>query len=202
MTPAPLVLAAHGSADPRFAQVIESLATSVRQLRPELEVRVGYLDHGPDLRVASVGGVTVPVFLARGHHVQVDVPARADVVTRALGPDPRLAAVLAERLREAGWDGQPVALAAVSSTEPQAHADVAATAAQLAAVLRVAVSVDDVADGAVASYLLAPGGFADRIAGSGATIVSKPLGADPRLAEIIVDRYDEVVDARSGAQPV
>lgn len=198
MTAAPLVLAAHGSADPRFAEVIESLAALVSELRP-LEVRIGYLDHGPDLRAAAVGGVTVPVFLARGHHVHTDVPARAGLVAQAVGPDPRLATVLADRLREAGWDGAPVLLAAADSADPQALADIRQTAADLGAVLDIDVSaafISELPDAdAVASYLLAPGAFADRLARCGAGIVSAPLGADPLIAEIILDRYDAAVSA-------
>jgi sirohydrochlorin ferrochelatase len=205
MTAAPLVLAAHGSADPRFAEVIESLAALVAGLRPALELRIGYLDHGPDLRGVAAGGVTVPVFLARGYHVNTDVPARADLVTQAVGPDPRLATVLADRLREAGWNGGPAVLAAADSSDPRALADVRQTAADLGAVLDTDVSaavVSELSDSdAVASYLLAPGAFADRIATCGAPIVSAPLGADPLIAEIILDRYDAFLAShQSGAQ--
>jgi sirohydrochlorin ferrochelatase len=196
MRAAPLVVAAHGSTDPRFAEVIESLAALVAGLRPALEVRIGYLDHGPDLGVAAAGGVTVPVFLARGYHVHTDVPAVADLVAPAVGPDPRLATVLADRLREAGWNGGPAVLAAADSSDPRALADVRQMAADLGAVLGAEVSaafVSELPDAdAVASYLLAPGAFADRIATCGARIVSAPLGADPLIAEIILDRYDAI----------
>ena len=49
---------------------------------------------------------------------------------------------------------------------------------------------------AVATYLLAPGFFADRVAAvaraAGAT-ASPPLGADPRLAALALHRYDEAL---------
>jgi sirohydrochlorin ferrochelatase len=47
----------------------------------------------------------------------------------------------------------------------------------------------------VASYLLAPGLFADRIRdaslAAGAAEVSPALGAGPEVADIILDRYQE-----------
>jgi sirohydrochlorin ferrochelatase len=42
---------------------------------------------------------------------------------------------------------------------------------------------------AVASYLLAPGFFQRRIEKSGADVVTGPIGADPRVVEIVVARY-------------
>ena len=47
LNPPPLVVAAHGSTDSRFAAVVESLAAQVRGLLADVDVRVGYLDHGP-----------------------------------------------------------------------------------------------------------------------------------------------------------
>ena len=45
----------------------------------------------------------------------------------------------------------------------------------------------------VASYLLAPGLFADRITAAtraaGAAVVSAPLGAAPEVADVLLDRY-------------
>jgi sirohydrochlorin ferrochelatase len=47
----------------------------------------------------------------------------------------------------------------------------------------------------VASYLLAPGLFADRIRdaslAAGAAAVSPALGAAPEVADVILDRYQE-----------
>ncbi|MGO1315861.1 MAG: sirohydrochlorin chelatase, partial [Cellulomonadaceae bacterium] len=42
----------------------------------------------------------------------------------------------------------------------------------------------------VASYLLAPGVFHDRLAGAGADVVSAPLAPDVRLAQVVLARYD------------
>ena len=46
------------------------------------------------------------------------------MITAPLGPDRRLATVLAQRLRAAGWRGeQPVVLAAAGSADNEARAD-------------------------------------------------------------------------------
>src|SRR5699024_7271054 len=41
----------------------------------------------------------------------------------------------------------------------------------------------------VASYVLAPGHFANLIATAGADVVTDPVGTDPRVAEIVAERY-------------
>jgi sirohydrochlorin ferrochelatase len=43
---------------------------------------------------------------------------------------------------------------------------------------------------AVASYLLAPGQFADRLAAAGADVTSAPLGDAQEVAELVLARYD------------
>jgi sirohydrochlorin ferrochelatase len=211
----PLVLAAHGSADPRFGQVLQSLAAIVAANRPELDVRIGYLEYGPpDLaEVASPGAVVVPVLLSRGFHVGTDIPGATPgcVVTPPIAPDPRLTTVLVARLRDAGWsDQQPVVLAAAGSKDPRALADVRQAAADLGAALGLSVTAAflsageprfadvDVQSATVATYLLAPGHFGDVVAASRAAIVAAPLGADPLLANVIIDRYDAALDSPSG----
>jgi sirohydrochlorin ferrochelatase len=56
----------------------------------------------------------------------------------------------------------------------------------------------------VASYLLAPGLFADRIRESslaaGAAAVSAPLGAAPEVADVLLDRYLEAAAGGLGQQ--
>jgi sirohydrochlorin ferrochelatase len=42
----------------------------------------------------------------------------------------------------------------------------------------------------VASYLLAPGHFHDKLASTGADQVTAPLLPDDRIAAILLDRYD------------
>jgi len=171
-------------------------------------VQVAYLDHGPPLLpdLDTAGAVVVPVFLARGFHVVIDVPVQAAddaFVARAIGPDPLLAVAVRDRLAEAGYDGKtPVVLAAAGSKSNDALADVKAAADQLADLIGVRVKPAFVSDGSpllskldvsknvVASYLLSPGVFADDVAACGAALVSAPIGAHPAIAQIVVNRYD------------
>ena len=162
--------------------------------------------------------VVVPLLLSGGYHVHVDIARAVDgaagaVSARPLGPDERLVAVLHERLVAAGDDpadpSTAVVLAAAGSSDPRSVADVEATAALLqqrwagpvttgygsAAEPRVpdAVAAARSAGAArvvLASYLLAPGHFHDRLAAAGADAVSAPLLPDDRIAAVLLDRYD------------
>ncbi|GCE76219.1 sirohydrochlorin chelatase [Cellulomonas biazotea] len=169
------------------------------------------------------GVVVVPLLLSVGFHVKVDVAAAVDrpgaVASGPLGPDPRLVDVLVDRLHAAGLaPGDSVVLAAAGSTDPAGALAVEAVAAGLAdrvpqpvtigygagaqprVPAAVAAARADLAEGGrvvVAAYLLAPGYFYDRVQEAGADVVSAPLAPDPRLAEIVLDRYDAVAaDAR------
>jgi sirohydrochlorin ferrochelatase len=203
----PLIIAAHGSRDPQFADVIEAVARAVRQARPELDVQVGYLDHGPPLLkdIETHDAVVVPMLLASGYHVRVDIPAQVPgaVVADAVGPDPLVAAAVRDRLREAGYDGlTPVVLAAAGSSDPAALADVVTAASQLARLVDSPVTTAfvsageprlaglDVAEAAIATYLLAPGVFYNEVAACAAAVISKPIGSHPALAEVVLNRYD------------
>jgi sirohydrochlorin ferrochelatase len=133
-----------------------------------------------------------------------------------LGPHPLLSRALERRLAEAGVTADPdtaVVLAAAGSSDPAANAVIArmtawwgrtagwravipafASAASPTPAQAVAALRDRGAGKiAVASYLLAPGFFADRIRedslAAGATAVSAVLGAAPELADVIVERY-------------
>ena len=164
--------------------------------------------------------VIVPLLLSAGYHVRVDLAEAAASasqpvrVTGALGPDLRLARVLAARLRDI--DLQPndrVVLAAAGSTDANAVADCHTVGDQLASVLGRAVTVGFISaaqprladavlaarTGApgrvvVATYLLAPGYFAGLAASCGADAVSAPLLVDgeapPReLVDVVIDLY-------------
>jgi sirohydrochlorin ferrochelatase len=184
------------------------LAEHVRRRLPDVTVRIGFLDHAlPRLRaVATPDSIVVPVLLTSGYHVRRDIPSRLPAgaqVTAEIGPDPRIAGLLARRVRAAGWDGVgSVAIAAAGSADPHAIADVHLMAAQLGSALGTEVDAVFVGSGptrlidctapTVVSYLLAPGRFADRIAAHPATIVTGPIGADPVLAEIVAERYASV----------
>lgn len=212
-TPSPepsaaLVIAAHGSTDPGFALVVADIAARVRAFRPSLRVRVGFLDHGPPHLADAVddGCVVVPLFLASGYHVLVDLPAQAPSarLATALGPDPRLAEALADRLAQAGYDGSsPVVLAAAGSSDDSARADVHRAAQLLAERLGADVTAAFLGTGepalaqlqprVVSPYLIAPGVFFDSLRRLDLDVLGAPLGDHPAIAETVVARYDQLV---------
>lgn len=142
-----LVLAAHGSVDPRSAAVTHAVAGRIRRLRPWLEVRPAFLERTtPALTEVLTGlrggGVVVPLLLADGYHARVDIPA---IITRSgapvqqaavLGEDPALVTLLRQRLAEAGVspvdDELGVIVVAVGSSNTAANARTATVAAALA----------------------------------------------------------------------
>ncbi|WP_374968307.1 sirohydrochlorin chelatase [Terrabacter sp. BE26] len=160
----------------------------------------------------------VPLLLSAGYHVHVDLARAAQsvpgtTVAPALGPDDRLAGLLHRRLVTAGLrDDDVVVLGAAGSSEPSAVEDCETVAASLARLLGRSVTTGylsaaepKLADAVaaqrlpgrrvvVATYLLAPGFFADLAARSGADIVTPPLltseePAPAELVEIVVERY-------------
>ena len=172
---------------------------------------LGSLPDGRDARV-------VPLLLSAGYHVFVDLTeAVADVPTAtlapALGPDERLARLLRRRLEAAGLrDDDVVILAAAGSSQPSAVADCIEVADALGALLGrgvpagfLSAAQPRLADAVtahrvpgrrvvVATYLLAPGFFADLAGRSGADVVTPPLllpdGPPPEeLVDIVVERY-------------
>jgi len=171
---------------------------------------------------AVAGGgeaVVVPLLLSVGFHVRVDIAEAVDregaSAAPPLGPDDRLVAILRDRLDAVGLTSDDVVvLAAAGSTDPAAAVAVEAVAAGLTDALEQPVTIgygagasptvpQAVADAragltpggrvVVASYLLAPGYFHDRVLEAGADVVSAPLAPDPRLAQIVLDRFDACV---------
>ena len=214
-----VVLVAHGTRDAMGAETVRALAARVAEKVPAQEVVLAYVDVQEPLigealddamsRHASV--LVVPLLLSRGFHVDVDIAeaVAAHPGSRAsaqLGPDPLLATLMAERLREHGVaPGTHVVLAAAGSRRPEAAEDVEAAADQLAEQWDGPVTVAyaagaepsvpeavtaarsaGAANVAVASYLLAEGHFRDRFADAGADVVTEPLGdADAVLAVVL-----------------
>lgn len=152
-------------------------------------------------------------------------PARFPV-TPPLGPDRLLAAAAADRLRAAGHrSGDALVLAAAGSSDPRAVSQVRAAARMLGArtaagaAVRPRVRVGFAATGgpqvgalveglrrsgerrvAVASWLLAPGTFQDRLLACGADVVAAPLGAHPDVVAAVLARYrDAAGSARRAA---
>lgn len=228
-----LVAASHGTSDPAGRRAVASLVAAVARMRPELAVHESFVDvQEPDVPAvlaaqdADSGAVIVPLLLSAGYHVHVDLAEAArdsglDArVTGALGPDPRLVAVLVTRLAEAGvMSGEidtRIVLAAAGSSDARATADCLAMGEALAGAMAVPVTVgfvsaaaprlaDAVADAraqggrvVVATYLLAPGYFADLVAAVGADLVTAPLlRADEEppaeLVHVVSDRFDQAL---------
>jgi sirohydrochlorin ferrochelatase len=141
-----------------------------------------------------------------------------------LGPHPGLLRALARRLAEEDPGADPartgVVLAAAGSSDPEANATIARLAQQWQdqagwfAVRPAYASAADPTPAAavtglleagaarvvVATYLLAPGFFADRIRASslaaGASAVSGVLGACAEVADVLLDRFAETRSRR------
>jgi sirohydrochlorin ferrochelatase len=157
-----LIACAHGTSNAQGAAEVNALRDAIAALRPGLDVREAYVDvQQPDLvdvvaglpddqaagapqtaggpGAAGASAVVVPLLLSVGYHVKVDiakaVKRRPGTVAAApLGPDPRLAALLDQRLREAGaTDNDAIVLAAAGSSNPNAAVSVEELAEQLRA---------------------------------------------------------------------
>jgi len=169
------------------------------------------------------GPVTVvPLLLGAGFHVHVDIATAVDARVAAgqptttaatLGPDPAITGLLLDRLR--GVDLAPddtVVLAVAGSSDVRARLAADRAAAMLASGLRRRIRVGHLGGAGrpleqviaearregrgrvvAASYLLAPGFFASRLAASSADVVTAPLSSgvrlDDRLVDVAVRRY-------------
>ncbi|WP_141583918.1 sirohydrochlorin chelatase [Actinomadura sp. WMMA1423] len=160
----------------------------------------------------------------RGRH-----PRLALRTADTLGPHPLLLDALERRLAEAGVapgdPGTAVVLASAGSSDASANATVAglarrwrargwrdvvpayATAARPSPGDAVRALLDAGAPRvAVASYILAPGHFVDKVrresVAAGAAAVSPALGAAPEVADLIVRRYAEALEAPRAAAAV
>ena len=171
------------------------------------------------LTAAYHSGTDIPGLL---DEAQAELPALRIRYGAPLGPHPGLLRALDRRLAEAGQDldqaGQTaVVLASAGSSHPAANAVIARLAADWRAArgwqaVRPAFAsaaaptpkqavAELIRDGArrvvVASYLLAPGRFADRVRdaslAAGAAAVSAPLGAAPEVADVLLDRYRQAL---------
>jgi len=78
-----MILFAHGARDPRWAAPFESVAQQIRQQRPQLQLRLAYLEFmspslaeaGDALGQAGCDQVEVlPLFLGTGGHLRKDLP--------------------------------------------------------------------------------------------------------------------------------
>lgn len=144
MTP-PLIAVAHGSRDPRSARVVTAAVAAIRAHRPDLDVRLCFLDlTAPSVEqvvdaVAAEGhstAVVVPLLLGSAFHARVDLPgilaaARARhpqltlVQSDVLGHDHRLVDAVRDRIVATGVgiddSATGVVLAAVGSSDARAN---------------------------------------------------------------------------------
>ncbi|WP_408637372.1 sirohydrochlorin chelatase [Nocardia aurea] len=153
-----LIAVAHGSRDPRSAATMAAVVAAVASARPDVDVRLAFLDLSvPSVdrvvdAVAAQGhthAVVAPLLLGSAFHARIDLPALLDAararharlrLTQAdvLGPDPRLVDALRDRVRRT-LDPEPgprrigVAVAAVGSSNAAANTRTAAVARRLAA---------------------------------------------------------------------
>ncbi|KQQ95037.1 cobalamin biosynthesis protein CbiX [Leifsonia sp. Leaf325] len=233
---APALLAvSHGTSSPEGQDAVARLVAAVGDALPGSAVAGGFVDvQQPDVPVSlssladGVPAVVVPLLLSAGYHVHVDLrreiasdQSRETVLAPALGPDDRLVAVLAQRLRDVGLrPNDRIVLAAAGSSDARAVADCREMGRRLAAALGRPVNVGFLSAATprlpdavamvravhplsrvvVSTYLLAPGYFADLVGDAGADVVTAPLliaGEAPptELVDIVVDRYDSACRA-------
>jgi sirohydrochlorin ferrochelatase len=213
-----LVACSHGTASPEGQRAVAGLVAAVAERHPDLDVRAAFVDvqePSPAEVLADLGDQParlVPLLLSAGYHVYVDLTRAAEdsetaTLAPALGPDDRLAGLLQARLEQAGLrPDDRVVLAAAGSSEPSAVADCATVATALGQLLgrrvtaaylsaaepKVAEAVATLQESpgrvVVATYLLAPGFFADLATRAGADVVTAPLLLpDEAPAEVLVD---------------
>ncbi len=87
-----LILFAHGARDPRWAAPFEAVAARVRAQRPDVAVRLAFLefmapslpDAGTELAALGCQQVQVlPLFLGAGGHVRKDLPLLVETLRSA-----------------------------------------------------------------------------------------------------------------------
>jgi len=223
--PRPHLLAvSHGTSDTDGAAAISRLVESVADALPDVEVHPAFVDvqqpeAGTVLAALTGPVVVVPLLLSRGFHVHHDLhgllEARTEtVVAPPLGPDARLAEVLARRLPTGNGD---VVLAVAGSRDPASLTDAEAMASVLSARLGREVHLAYLAarepdlptalrqhpDAVVSTYLLAHGYFFDLTARrAGDRPVSPPLLDDgpipAALVDLVVARYERAAAALEG----
>lgn len=241
MTPV-LLGVAHGSKDPAAQEVVCALLRGAAARRPGLKVADAYVDNAsPSVRrrLEELTGdgvddvVVLPLLLTPASHSKTDVAASVQAgrlahpgmrlrYGRPLGPHPALVDVLARRLAEAGArDDDPVVLVAGGALDPDANAQVAATARLLwegrgwpsVDIAFASTTRPTVPEAlarlralghrrvAVARYFLGPGRLprlverqARQVDGV-EVVVSGPLGVSDEVASLLLTRYDE---ARGG----
>jgi sirohydrochlorin ferrochelatase len=218
-----LVATSHGTDVAAARTSITALVDAVRDASPQLDVHEAFVDV-QEPAVSSVvdeldgRAVVVPLLLAPGFHVHVDIRQAVDrpsaVASSTLGPDSRLTDVLLGRLADAGATRDDVVvLGAAGSTDVRARQSIDAAARLLGSswgspvpvgyVGGTGTPIDEIVRDmsragrrvVVASYLMAPGFFYDRLLSCGADVVTRPLldglDVDPGMVSLVLDRFAE-----------
>ena len=194
-----LIACAHGTRNAEGQAAIRQVLAEIEALRPGLQVLEAYVDvQEPELSgvvaglPAGTAAVVVPLLLGTGYHVKVDIPKaikdRPEVTAAPpLGPDPRLADLLAERLHAAGLkDDDGVLLAAAGSSLPDGSVDSEEQARLLAALLPNKVRV---AYGASAEPNVPDGVAALRAELAGAELAGAELTENGGAGRVVVSSY-------------
>ena len=219
-----LIACSHGTSSPDGQAAVAGLVSAVAARWPDLDVRRAFVDVEQPRVGEALDSLddeparVVPLLLSAGYHVYVDlaeaVAAHPNAtLAGALGPDPRLAQLLAARLHDAGLrDEDTVILAAAGSSDTRAVEDCRDVAEALSHVIgrpssaaylsaaepRLDAAVTEAREAGarvvVATYLLAPGYFADLAASCGADVVTPPLllPTEPppmELVDLVLGRY-------------
>ena len=115
-----VLILAHGSRVPETKKTIESVAEQVRAGLPGVPVQIAYMEFCQDnirggIEKLAAQGVdeilAAPYFLFEGIHIHEDIPREIEKILRdfpgvtlrmgrTLGADPRLAAILLDRIHE------------------------------------------------------------------------------------------------------
>jgi sirohydrochlorin ferrochelatase len=218
-----LVATSHGTGVPAAQAAISALVDAVALAAPHLDVREAFVDvqlPEVDTVLDLVDGlaVVVPLLLAPGFHVRVDIGGAAQrewvVASGTLGADDRLTDVMLRRLAEVGATRDDVVvLGSAGSTDPLALRSIDEAAERLSSAWGAPVSVGHVSGSGtpmadvlarvavpgrrvvVVSYLMAPGFFHDRLHRCGADLVTGSLldggvVAD-ELVSLVLDRFAE-----------
>src|SRR6218665_1733007 len=211
-----LLAVSHGTDDADGARAIAALVAQVRTALPDVEVIEAFVDvQQPDAAelAPQIEGplVIVPLLLSSGFHVHHDLHGIAKarpltVIADPMGPDVRLAEVLAHRLPA---ENRPGILAVAGPRDPRSLTDAEGMGALLEKTLGRDVHLAYLAarqpdlptallehpDAIVSTYLLAPGYFFDleqRLAPG--RVLTMPLldgGPVPQpLIDLVVARYE------------
>jgi sirohydrochlorin cobaltochelatase len=115
-----LILFAHGSSDPQWAQPFERIAVSLQKKIPAVAVVLAFLEHGTSLEeavaaLAARGAASirvVPLFFGQGGHLKEDLPGLVAQARRSfpnldlaqetpVGENPAVIEAIAEAIAQA-----------------------------------------------------------------------------------------------------